>query len=253
MKKHIFNKGDKVNGLIFLKDLPDHIQPNGKKKRKALFECKCGNHFESHLYRVVKQSDNSCHECVKKKIGKSNSTHGLSKHPVFWIWSDIKRRCYNTNSKSYKSYGAKGIEMYSKWIDNVKEFFDYVTSLPNYDENNLGMNGLTIDRIDCYKGYEPNNLRWENATMQNINKPLQKNNKTGYRGVSKSSYGRYQVQVRLNRKTNYIGKYKDLKEAVLARNKWLKQNGIFEEYTKYETAIKNVNKAVQKKSQIALF
>lgn len=234
MKKYNFNNGDLVNGITYIKELEPLIQPNGKKKRKALFRCSCGNEFETHLYRVVKQKENYCHTCSTKLIAKKNSTHGLSKHPVFWVWSEIKRRCYNKNCKAYSRYGGKGIKMYEKWINDVQAFYNYVTQLPNYDENNIGLNGLSIDRIDAYKGYEPMNLRWVDATMQNINKPLQRNNKTGYRGISNAAYGRYQVQVRLHRKNHYIGKFTDIDQAIEARNKWLKENGILHEYTKYE-------------------
>lgn len=234
MSKKIYNKGDEINNLIFIKELPEKVQPSGNRKRMAILKCKCGSEFKAYLYSALGGVVKNCQECGKKETGRKNTKHGLVKNPVYWIWSDIKRRCYNKNSKGYLSYGAKGITMQSEWINDVKLFFNYVSNLPNYDENNLGMGKLTIDRIDCKKGYVEKNLRWVDATMQNINKPLQKNNKTGYRAISKRPHGTYQVNVRYRNKSNYLGTFKTVKEALKARNEFLTKIGIYKEYTKYE-------------------
>ena len=84
---------------------------------------------------------------------------------LYPIWTGIKQRCYNTNNKSYKNYGAKGISIYSKWKKDFNEFKKYV-------ENNLGERKaqMSLDRIDPLGNYEPGNIRWANKTTQAYNK-----------------------------------------------------------------------------------
>lgn len=236
MKRKQYYEGQKLGNLIFIKDLEDRVQPNGKSKRMALMKCDCGTEFKTNLYSAISKSVNNCKKCAGEISGAKNIKHGLVKNnnPVYWIWSDIKRRCYNKKCSSYSNYGLKGITMQENWINDVGLFFNYISNLPNFDVNNLGMGGLTIDRIDCFAGYKEGNLRWVNATMQNINKPLQKNNKTGYRGISKRTNGTYQVTIRYKRKSNYIGTFKDIETAIKKRKIFLDSIELYNEYTKYE-------------------
>jgi hypothetical protein len=75
------------------------------------------------------------------------------------IKKDIKKRCYNKNSKRYKDYGGRGITICDEWLNNRIAFF--LWSLKNgYADN------LSIDRIDNDKGYSPDNCRWTNYDQQ---------------------------------------------------------------------------------------
>lgn len=109
-------------------------------------------------------------EIDKEENRKANTPHlsygePLREHWLYSTWSSIKTRCYNSNNKSYKNYGAKGITIYSKWKNDFNEFKKYV-------EKNLGKKdaNLSLDRIDPLGNYEPGNIRWANKTTQAYNK-----------------------------------------------------------------------------------
>ncbi len=239
MKKRIFTKGDIINGFEFIKDLPTYVKPSGKTTRIALVRCSCGEIEKSNLYMIMEGKKQSCKKCRHKLVGEKNTHHGLVGHKIYSIWADIKKRCYNKNHKAFENYGAKGIKMFEGWINDVKAFYDYVTTLKNYDEKKLGIKCLTIDRIDNEQGYYPNNLRWAKAGLQNYNKPLQKNNITGLKAINKRLSGRYQVCVGHNKKKICIGTFDTIEIAKEARDIFLKSKGIYESYTKYEPEISN--------------
>lgn len=82
-------------------------------------------------------------------------------------------RCENPNNKAYGIYGGRGIKVYDLWHD----FAIFRDQIPPYPGN-----GLTIDRIDNNRGYEPGNVRWatpmEQLNNQRRNKFLTFNGKT---------------------------------------------------------------------------
>jgi hypothetical protein len=76
----------------------------------------------------------------------------------------MKTRCYNKKRADYKYYGGRGITVSEEFRSDFLVWFNYVTSLPNY-ENREKLN-LTIDRVDNNKNYERGNLRWATKKQQ---------------------------------------------------------------------------------------
>ena len=72
----------------------------------------------------------------------------------------MKTRCYNP-LEIHRHY--KNIIVGGGWENDVKEFYDW--SMANgYSDD------LSIDRIDTYGNYEPNNCRWTTKTIQARNR-----------------------------------------------------------------------------------
>ena len=94
---------------------------------------------------------------------KNHLTHGLRKHRLYRIWSNIKTRCYNVNDPHYERWGAKGITVCDEWRNDFKAFYDWSMTNGYSDE-------LTIDRINTNGNYEPTNCRWVTLAENNRNK-----------------------------------------------------------------------------------
>lgn len=105
-----------------------------------------------------------CTTCVRRYMNRINPAtkhllttykHGGSlngkKTKVFRIWTTIKERIYNKNSRCYKYYGGKGLTLDPSWND-FKNFKSYIESL-GYKE------GCSIIRKDKSKGYWPDNIK----------------------------------------------------------------------------------------------
>jgi hypothetical protein len=74
----------------------------------------------------------------------------------------IKNRTTQPSVNGWENYGAKGITLAEEWLADPMSFVDYMRS--TYRP------GLTIDRIDNARGYEPGNLRWATAKEQTVNR-----------------------------------------------------------------------------------
>ena len=155
---------------------------------------------------------------------KNRINHGLTRHPLYSIWNNIKYRCYNTNAWNYEKYGGRGIIMCDEWLRNPLLFFKYVSNLENYDKP-----GFSIDRIDNDGNYEPGNIQWSTRHTQQTNQQIYSNNKSGYTGISFSKqHKKWRSQITINNKRIYLGRYTTPKEAAIVRDRSIIKNELHE-------------------------
>jgi len=109
-------------------------------------------------------------------------SHGMKHLPEYSVWRGIRRRCYSPTRHEYRHYGGRGIKMCDRWRLSFQAFYADMGPRPGVD--------YSINRIDNAGDYEPCNCEWATKTEQNINKGVQSNSRSGYRGVYWRTGGR---------------------------------------------------------------
>ena len=120
--------------------------------------CDCGRIVKVKGYHLVNKYQSTCgRDCSYHT--KLVRTHGLSNDRLYRIWKGMRQRCYNPKANSYHTYGGRGITICDEWKEDLLAFREWALSHGYSDE-------LSIDRIDCDKGYSPDNCRWATAEEQ---------------------------------------------------------------------------------------
>ena len=95
------------------------IKVIGKKHRKdiVLALCKCGTVKEYYFSNIKNGLTKSC-GCLRSSrmaaIGKTKpaTSHNMSRTEFYYVYHSILSRCNNTNNRSYKNYGGRGIKCF---------------------------------------------------------------------------------------------------------------------------------------------
>ena len=147
------------------------IRTEKRKHNYVVYKCKCTkcgrifeNSIEHYVQRRKKGYTNMTCGCFDKH--KNNLyKNGLSNTRIYDTYNNMKQRCYNSKSKSYKYYGAREIIICDEWLGE-NGFINFY----NWSMENGYSDELTIDRIDANGDYEPNNCQWVSIANQMSNK-----------------------------------------------------------------------------------
>lgn len=132
----------------------DHTTPNGTRRTVWRCHCSCGRDVD--IQGVFLRSGRQA-SCGCKRV-----THKASLTSEYHIWQGMKQRCTNPCSTMYHAYGARGIQVCERWLNDFEAFIEDVGERPSDDHS--------IDRIDVNGNYEPNNVRWATPIEQSQNK-----------------------------------------------------------------------------------
>lgn len=103
---------------------------------------------------------------------------GVRRTRTYRSWQAMKERCTNPSNTSYERYGAVGVTVCARWFSSFENFLDDMGECPA---------GLSIDRIENSKGYEPGNCRWGTADQQSQNRSMVKLSEEAVRAIRASS------------------------------------------------------------------
>jgi hypothetical protein len=91
-------------------------------------------------------------------------------------YSNMKQRCTNPRDPSYRFYGAKGVQIYKRWlgkrgcINFIRDVLRVLGPRPEGINPRTGLSCYHLDRIDNNLGYEIGNLRWAVVALSLKNK-----------------------------------------------------------------------------------
>lgn len=137
------------------------LKASGARMQTWVCECLCGGTLETLDQSLRSGGTRSC-GCLSKTAHTKKHAHcvGRQQSRTYRSWRDMVQRCTNPNLRAWKNYGGRGITVCDRW----KKFPAFLADMGECPP------GLTLDRIDTDKGYEPENCRWADWATQARNK-----------------------------------------------------------------------------------
>lgn len=123
-------------------------------RHQALFavKCACGSLSEVLGTNLKKGNSTRCDAGVHKIV------HGLINTAEYVAWKAMNWRVKSKHPMVAPYYRDKGITVYEEWRKSFTSFLAHIGAMPRP--------GLTVDRIDGRKNYEPGNVRWATRREQ---------------------------------------------------------------------------------------
>lgn len=223
-----------------------------RKNDRTLWKCKCdcGNETIVGYSNLINENTRSCgcmeeeNRLANMRLATKNRTKSVSnpiefgvinQHALYSIWSSMLTRCNNSNRKSYKHYGGRGIKVCERWQGECG-FENFIKDMGNRPSPKH-----SIDRIDVNGDYTPENCRW--ATMKEQASNRRDNSCLYIKGkriiaqtlcdLVELDYSRTTHQLQKGYDINLILKYKGVdlrtKEMRLIREKYKNYNRVISE------------------------
>jgi hypothetical protein len=113
------------------------------------------------------------HGGIMRRFSRHGHSPRKGKTPTYTTWSKVIARCTNPCDRRYADYGGRGITVCEEW----KTFMGFLADMGDRPK------GMTLDRRDNSKGYEPSNCRW--ATPKEQQRNTRSNRLISFNGATK--------------------------------------------------------------------
>lgn len=136
-----------------------------------LCQCDCGKKKVIPSKFLLCGMVKSC-GCFRRDRLKAGPTHPAYKHghtpgngrkvsPTYLSYLAMIARCHRKYSPSYPYVGEKGVWVCLRWLESFENFLADMGPRPE---------GCTLDRINPFLNYTPDNCCWANRAQQDLNK-----------------------------------------------------------------------------------
>ena len=173
-------KGTRFDRWTVIKEVSPKEYPGGQAKRQLLCECSCSDKTRKKvLLNTLKRGQSRSCGCINKQENKRKSDISGSRHKLHSTYKLMVHRCTNNEHANYGDYGGRGIKICKDWLKPNGEGFRNFLSWSEANGWYEGC-GLSIDRENNDKGYNPDNCQWIPIGEQQRNK--RNNHKVKYKG-----------------------------------------------------------------------
>lgn len=175
MKVDTIKRGNRYSQWTIVSESTAKTDKRGQRVRSFLCRCDCGaerivggNTLLSGNSKGCGCTRNQNSSARRTEQNRAQVTHGEARRGrgrtrLYEIWHSMKERCIRPASQSWRYYGAKGVRVCEEWMESYEAFASWART-NGYGES------LTIDRINPYGDYEPENCRWATPAEQARNK-----------------------------------------------------------------------------------
>ena len=134
----------------------------GGRSSKWRCRCECGSIVTVESGHLRQGNTKSCGCLMRETSAKLTYAHGRASNPssTYTTWKGMRGRCQNPRSPAWPYYGGRGITFCERWNDFANFLADMGEKPP----------GLTLERVDNNRGYDPGNCIWADIKTQNGNK-----------------------------------------------------------------------------------